>query len=72
MKSRWIWVGGMAAITAAALAGTMIGQNQDVTICHIPPGNPAGAETIVVPQSAVAGHLAHGDTLGPCPTSPSR
>lgn len=39
---------------------------QKVTICHIPPGNPDKAHTITVGASAVAGHLAHGDTLGPC------
>jgi hypothetical protein len=38
-----------------------------VLICHIPPGNPANAHTISVDQSAVPAHLAHGDTLGPCP-----
>jgi hypothetical protein len=38
-----------------------------VLICHIPPGNPGKAHTISVDQSAVPAHLAHGDTLGPCP-----
>jgi hypothetical protein len=38
-----------------------------VTICHIPPGNPSNAHTITVGASAVPAHLAHGDTLGPCP-----
>ena len=37
-----------------------------VTLCHIPPGDPANAQTIVVGQSAVAAHLAHGDSLGEC------
>ncbi len=36
-------------------------------ICHRPPGNPAAAHTIVVGVPAVDAHLAHGDTLGPCP-----
>jgi hypothetical protein len=40
---------------------------QQVTICHIPPGNPDNAHTITVGASAVPAHLAHGDTLGPCP-----
>lgn len=37
-----------------------------VTICHVPPGNPANAHTITVAAPAVAAHLAHGDTLGAC------
>jgi hypothetical protein len=38
-----------------------------VTICHIPRGNPGKARTKSVNARSVAGHLAHGDTLGPCP-----
>ncbi|MFB5607561.1 MAG: hypothetical protein ACE5RG_05605 [Candidatus Nitrosomaritimum yanchengensis] len=39
-----------------------------VTICHIPPGNPDNAHTITVGESAVVSHMAqHGDTIGPCP-----
>jgi hypothetical protein len=37
-----------------------------VAICHIPPGNPANAHTIVVGAAAVKAHLAHGDYLGTC------
>lgn len=37
-----------------------------VTICHIPPGNPANAHTIRVGAPAVPAHLAHGDHLGAC------
>jgi hypothetical protein len=37
-----------------------------VTLCHIPPGDPANAQTIVVGQAAVEAHLAHGDYLGEC------
>jgi hypothetical protein len=37
-----------------------------VTICHIPPGNPAARHTITIDSSAWPAHLAHGDTLGPC------
>ncbi len=38
-----------------------------VTICHIPPGNPENAQTITVGESAVLAHMTqHGDTIGPC------
>lgn len=41
--------------------------NKKVTICHIPPGNPAAKHTITVSESALDAHLGHGDTLGACP-----
>ena len=38
-----------------------------ITICHVPPGNPANAHTIVVGASAWKGHSRHpGDHLGAC------
>ena len=37
---------------------------RDVTLCH-KPGTPA-EKTLVLPSSAVGGHLGHGDTLGAC------
>lgn len=37
-----------------------------VTICHIPPGNPANAHTITVSVNALPAHLAHGDYVGSC------
>jgi hypothetical protein len=42
-------------------------QANKVTICHRPPGNPDNARTLSVGAPAVPAHLAHGDTLGPCP-----
>ncbi len=38
-----------------------------VVICHNAGGSPRNAHTIAVAQPAVAAHLAHGDSLGPCP-----
>lgn len=38
----------------------------EVTLCHIPPGNPANAHTITVGAPAARAHLRHGDTRGPC------
>ena len=37
-----------------------------VEICHIPPGNPGNAHTIIVGAPAKPAHLAHGDILGAC------
>ena len=43
------------------------GNNNDkVTICHVPPGNPENAHTIRVSENAVQAHLDHGDTKGEC------
>ncbi len=39
------------------------------TICHVPPGNPANAHTITVGVSAVKAHIAHGDHEGACVVS---
>ncbi|MBN1641761.1 MAG: FecR domain-containing protein [Anaerolineae bacterium] len=40
-------------------------KQERVLLCH-KPGTPAQEELLVAPE-AVPGHLAHGDTLGPCP-----
>ena len=41
--------------------------SEKVTICHIPPGNPANAHTITVGSPAVTAHKAHGDYVdGSC------
>jgi hypothetical protein len=40
---------------------------EEAVLCHVPPGNPANKHTISVGVSAVAAHLAHGDTEGACP-----
>ncbi len=54
-------------LTCDELPGSRCVSCEDrVTICHIPPGNPDEAHTIVVGESAVQAHLDHGDTLGPC------
>ena len=39
----------------------------EFVVCHVPPGNPEGAHTIVVGgRNLLKGHLRHGDTMGPC------
>ena len=59
-----------STITSAKGNQTSSARNQyqdKVVICHRPPGNPENAHTISVSPNAVPAHLAHGDTLGPCP-----
>jgi hypothetical protein len=50
-------------------ASSGAGSNDDaqITICHVPPGNPSHKITITVGASAWPAHQAHGDTKGPCP-----
>lgn len=36
----------------------------DVTICHKP--GTSAEQTMIVPWTALSGHLGHGDTIGPC------
>jgi LPXTG-motif cell wall-anchored protein len=58
-------------ITASAPAAASTTEpGAKVVICHTPPGNPENRHTIEVSESAVPAHLAHGDTLGPCPVYP--
>lgn len=38
-----------------------------VTICHVPPGNPSKRRTLTIGASAWPAHQAHGDTEGACP-----
>ena len=45
--------------------GTGTAEKQ-VTICHIPPGNPTKPKTITIGASAWPAHQAHGDTEGEC------
>lgn len=59
-----------AVFVAAGLGAVAVGHTTaamvKVTICHIPPGNPANRHTIEVGQAAVNAHLAHGDHIGAC------
>jgi hypothetical protein len=64
----------MLALITAAFALWMtnaptLNAEDKCTICHVPPGNPANAHTLVVGCSAVDAHMRNhpGDCLGPCP-----
>jgi hypothetical protein len=56
---------GMAIISNSAVAAN----NDQITICHVPPGNPANAHRITVDDSALPAHLAHGDIQFGGPTA---
>ena len=58
---------GIPAETGSSRSFAEASSMDKVTICHIPPGNPENAHTITIDISALPAHLAHGDTLGPCP-----
>jgi hypothetical protein len=53
--------------TATATMTPTLVFSDKVTICHIPPGNPANAHNITISSSALKAHLGHGDVLGACP-----
>ncbi len=67
---------GLAAVATVALlpltssAPANNHRNQKITICHIPPGNPANAHSITISINALEAHRAHGDFVGPCNGTP--
>lgn len=71
----WAGLAVLAALSLVLGAGYLGAQgrgNQQVTICHRPPGNPGNAQTITVGKPAVNAHLGHGDSVGACPGSPKK
>lgn len=64
--SKLVGLGAVQAGLATALVTAAFAGQSKVTICHIPPGNPANAHEITVSASAVAAHLKHGDVRGEC------
>lgn len=44
-------------------------ENVKITICHIPPGNPANKRTLTISTSALQAHINHGDVMGSCDES---
>jgi hypothetical protein len=60
-------VGKIGRIIAVYQLEELPPETSKVVICHYPPGNLGNRHTIEVGQPAVSEHMAHGDTLGPCP-----
>lgn len=62
VQARMTLLAGCAVVlvlSGCATYGTPYGDDK-VTICH------KNRKTLVLPESAVSAHLAHGDTYGPC------
>src|SRR5262245_38994447 len=59
---RTVWLLSIALLACSFAAHA----EKKVTLCHLPPGNPANPQTITVAEAAVSAHLAHGDRLGAC------
>src|SRR5215213_10692024 len=66
MKKMMLLASVMGLVALMLAAAPAFAQQDRVTICHIPPGNPGNAHTITVGAPAVDAHLAHGDFLGAC------
>ena len=47
------------ALVSAIPASLRAGAAEKITICHVPPGNPANVQVIVVGPAGAAGHLAN-------------
>ena len=60
-------LGGFGFGTSAASTEYEYQDGGKVTICHKTGSKKNPQHTIVVSSNALDAHLAHGDTLGPCP-----
>lgn len=58
---RGIGGGLIGGVLASLGAGKAWAAGNKVTICHVPPGNPANTHLISVAPSAIPAHLKHGD-----------
>ena len=74
--SQWVYVTLQDATPCFATDSVYInvvdvrcGEDQEkVSVCHVPPGNPDNAHIICIAPSAVPAHLGHGCVLGDCST----
>ena len=45
-----------------------LSSEKKVIVCHYPPENPSNKHSLEIGESALQAHLAHGDTVGACPS----
>jgi hypothetical protein len=62
----WLAVTIVLAPSASRIGYAQGNAPRKTSVCHAPPGNPANAHTLTLPEPAIQAHLAHGDRLGPC------
>ncbi len=42
------------------------GPPRELSVCHVPPGNPSKRKSLSLPEPAIRSHLDHGDYIGRC------
>ena len=62
----FVSVASSCVLTMFAATPNVVRAQSGTTVCHVPPGDPANAHTIVVDGHSLPAHLAHGDQLGAC------
>ena len=51
----------LSLIVVVALVPVTGHAGKQVSVCHVPPGNPTNVHTISIGEAAISAHLAHGD-----------
>lgn len=65
-KHIWLIAVALIALVLISFATKDNTTDKKITVCHIPPGNPANAHDIVISVNALQTHLNHGDIIGGC------